>query len=557
MRWLIDKYASWIIVLAAAVLYLPFLGSVRLFDWDEINFAECAREMLLTKNYLSLQMNFLPFSEKPPLFIWLSALSMHFFGVNEFAARLPNAVCGMLTLVILFKIGSRVYSPRMGWLWVLSYAGSTLPMFYFKSGIIDPWFNLFIFLGIYFFVLFSYSNSSEAKNRSIKHVFLSALFIGLAILTKGPVALLIYGGCVAVFLVFKKFKKVLSLKQFFILAGVIAFVGGLWFLLLVIDGKLTLITHFVSYQIHLQQTEDSGHGGPFYYHFIVLLLGCFPASVFALRAFKFLGTENGLQKQFRELMLVLFWVVFLLFSFVVKTKIVHYSSLCYFPLTFLAALGIQQLISGELAWKKWMSFFLIFVGLIFGLALSALPLVEPFKQQLIASGWIKDAFAIENLKASVHWSGFDYFIGLLTISSVIYSGIELRKKNYLKAVLIVFLANMLVVELASLVLAPKIEQYSQAAAIDFYESKQNESCYISALGYHSYAQYFYPRRAVDSNPQHLSTDWMLAGPIDKRAYFVAKIDNVEEHLIQHPSLKEIGRKNGYVFLLRERVTTPH
>ena len=142
------------IILGAALLFLPLLGKVALFDWDEVNFAEIAREMIVTKDYLNVQINYQPFWEKPPLFMWMQVLAMKLFGVNEFAARFPNAVCGMLTLLILFNIGKNIHSHKMGLIWVLVYAGSILPFFYFKSGIIDPWFNFFIFFGIYFVTIY-------------------------------------------------------------------------------------------------------------------------------------------------------------------------------------------------------------------------------------------------------------------------------------------------------------------------------------------------------------------------------------------------------------------
>ncbi|MGZ3958363.1 MAG: ArnT family glycosyltransferase, partial [Flavisolibacter sp.] len=128
------------LVLGAAILFLPFLGSTHLFDWDEVNFAEASREMLITKNYFIPQINFQPFWEKPPLFFWLQASSMSVFGVNEFAARFPNALCGMITLICLYRIGKRLRDKTLGWIWVLMYAGSFLPQLYFKSAIIDPWF---------------------------------------------------------------------------------------------------------------------------------------------------------------------------------------------------------------------------------------------------------------------------------------------------------------------------------------------------------------------------------------------------------------------------------
>ena len=51
---------------AGLLLFIPFLGGVHLFDWDEINFAESAREMIASGNYLTIQINYIPFWENPP-----------------------------------------------------------------------------------------------------------------------------------------------------------------------------------------------------------------------------------------------------------------------------------------------------------------------------------------------------------------------------------------------------------------------------------------------------------------------------------------------------------
>src|SRR3990172_2680733 len=115
-----------LIAIAALLLFVPFLGAVHLFDWDEINFAECAREMIVTGDYSTVQINFQPFWEKPPVFIWMQALSMNIFGVNEFAARLPNAIAGCITLLVFFNIGRKLMDEKFGLIWTLVYAGSFL-----------------------------------------------------------------------------------------------------------------------------------------------------------------------------------------------------------------------------------------------------------------------------------------------------------------------------------------------------------------------------------------------------------------------------------------------
>src|SRR5690606_11171931 len=90
-----------IIILIGSILFFPFLVNVPLFDWDEANFAEAAREMLVNKSYMRVYIDFQPFWEKPPIFIWMQALSMKLWGVNEFAARFPNAIIGIITLCSL------------------------------------------------------------------------------------------------------------------------------------------------------------------------------------------------------------------------------------------------------------------------------------------------------------------------------------------------------------------------------------------------------------------------------------------------------------------------
>nr|HPI12504.1 glycosyltransferase family 39 protein [Catalimonadaceae bacterium] len=143
----------------AALLFIPFLGAVHLFDWDEINFAECAREMFINRDFGRVYINFLPFWEKPPFFFWLQVASMHAFGVNDFAARFPNAIAGIITLILVFRTGQRLFNTQFGILWALAFGGSVLPHLYFHSGIVDPWFNLLIFTGLLYFI--SYEQQKE------------------------------------------------------------------------------------------------------------------------------------------------------------------------------------------------------------------------------------------------------------------------------------------------------------------------------------------------------------------------------------------------------------
>ena len=71
------------------------LGNRALNEPDEARYAEVPREMVETGDYLSPRLNGLLFLDKPPLMYWVTAGSFRLFGVNEFAARVPLALCAL------------------------------------------------------------------------------------------------------------------------------------------------------------------------------------------------------------------------------------------------------------------------------------------------------------------------------------------------------------------------------------------------------------------------------------------------------------------------------
>jgi 4-amino-4-deoxy-L-arabinose transferase-like glycosyltransferase len=546
------KLIPFLLALAAALLFLPFLGKVHLFDWDEINFAECAREMIVAKKYFLVTINYLPFWEKPPLFIWMQSLCMNIFGVGDYAARLPNAICGIATFVVIYKIGSTCKNRRFGLLWVLAYAGSLLPHFYFKSGIIDPWFNFFIFTSIYFFMRVQMQRKSLLRGNSNLFIVLSAFLMGLAIITKGPVAFIIFSICLFAYWLIEKRKIVFSFTQLFLFVIVLSISGGIWFAAEIFTGHKDVIMQFIDYQVRLFKTEDSGHGGPFYFHIIILLIGCFPASIFAFRG---MSSEMKTDEKGREASLwmgLLFWITLVLFS-IVKTKIIHYSSLCYYPLTYFAAVAMSNLLDGEVKWRKWMTWGLAITGGLIAIALIGLPIAGMNKEVILNSGILKDPFAAANLQADIHWSFADCLLGLFLLTTLIMGLVFLQKDKIQKGILTIFFGGLITTNLALVVLTPKIEMLTQQAAVEFYQGLQGKDVYVTTLGFKSYAHYFYSNEQPSTNANSTNEDWLLKGDIDKPVYFVCKINRADEYEKQYPQLKELYRKNGFVFL--ERINT--
>ncbi len=535
-----------LIVLLGSLAFIPFLGEVHLFDWDEINFAESAREMLVTGDYTTVRINYLPFWEKPPLFIWFQAISMHFFGINEMAARLPNAICGIVTLLIIYSIGCKLYNKRFGLIWVMAYIGSILPFFYFKFGIIDPWFNLFIFLSIYFLIRFQHrQNNAEAWT----FIILSATASGLGVMTKGPVAILLLALTAGVYLLIHRFRFPVKWYHITVFILVLSLVGGIWFILLLINGNYSVIKDFISYQIDLFRTQGADHGGFLFYHFIVLYLGVFPASILALLSGQKVSDETALQKDFKLWMVILFWVVLILFT-VVNTKIIHYSSMCYFPITYLAAWAVYYISNQEISFKASARYSLVVVSIFYTILAFAVSQIDIIKTYLLQYNLIQDEFVQGNLQAVAGWNGWEWFPAVLLPSGVFACLYYTRNKLYANGFGILFFFTMLFTFFSMMLLLPRIEAYSQRAVIDFYKSLKGKDCYVERAGFKSYANLFYFQKPPVSQFDPHDYDRLSQGSLDKPLYIVMKANDKKDLLSKNPKWNIIYERNGFVFCIR-------
>ncbi len=531
-----------------SILFLMFLslfffiglGNTHLFDWDEINFAESAREMIASENYLRVQINFQPFWEKPPFFFWLQVGAMKLFGVNEFAARFPNALFGFIYLLSFYLIGKKHFSAKFGLIWSLLFFGTMLPHLYFKSGIIDPVFNYFIFMSIYFMMRVI---AKEDLNLG-RFALISGLFSGLSVITKGPVGFLLLGLTLLIYLILKKFKPFPSVKNILLFFLGMSVIIGAWLSMEVAQNGFDIIIQFIEYQVELFNKPVAGHAQPFYYHFVVVFIGCFPISIFALPFFR--RKSERLVFDFRVWMLSLFWVVLILFS-ITTTKIIHYSSMTYVPLSFLASYYLYQIIQEKETWKKYQSVLFIIVGSVWGILLTILPIIMKNKELLFP--YMNDPFAVESMKTPIHWSGWEFLVGILFFIGFILSVILIKKQQIIKGIFTTSFTVAISLLLVLFIILPKVEGFTQGPVVEFYESIQGEDAYVESYGYKSYAQYYYFQQPAGLSEKRLEKDWLLNGDVDKTVYFVSKSNNIE--LDDHPNFKLIRKVGGFRFYVRE------
>src|SRR5690606_763139 len=225
-----------------------------------------------------------------------------------------------------------------------------------------------------------------------------------------------------------------------------------------------------------------------YYHFVVVFIGCFPISIIALPVL--FGKKQG-KDDLQLLMKILFWSVIILFS-ISTTKIVHYSSLTYFPLSFLAAVYLYRLVLQKEKMKTSLLILMGFMGFLFSFLLTALPYLAANSHLL--KPYLKDPFASASLDVSVPWTGFESLIGIGYFIAVLFTIWFFAKKKNTRGILFLFYSTALCLFIYLLSVVPKIEQYSQGPAIKFYESLQAQDVYIWPVGFRSYAHYFYAKK---------------------------------------------------------------
>lgn len=523
------------LLLLGLIFYIPFLGGVHLFDWDEINFAAISQEMVLTGDYLQVKLGGHPFWEKPPLFFWLQSIAFNIFGIGEFSARLPNAIAGLITLQVLYVFGSKLQSKEFGFWWAFAYLGSILPNLYFKSGIIDPVFNLLMFLG-----LMMLYKAGKPNSKSIGYGLLSGVCVGAAVLAKGPVGILLVGltWLIAQFIIPKLFRNNWKTIIAAIIAGLLTI--GSWMAVEIMAHGTWFIEEFIRYQIKLLRTQDAGHGGFFGYHFVVLLLGCFPVSWFIFSAKRKTGVFNAGTNVFHQYMKVLLIVVLVIFS-LVQSKIVHYSSLAYFPLSFFGAYAIYQFRLLN-RFPMYLRIALSAQALLIAALCIALPILvqQPDKWiHLIADPMAQAQF--QN-PLSFNWLGYaPAAIMLLTALSIIFTS----KKHLTRILFMAFIGTASFITVGLWAFIGKVENLTQSSMIEFCEEYSDKGIVLSHGG-KSYAPYFYGKRLKGPRLQENYFPDLHNGKYNQDAYIFSRKHRAKE-LLGDDRFELIGDENGFVF----------
>jgi 4-amino-4-deoxy-L-arabinose transferase-like glycosyltransferase len=127
------------------------LGYGSLASWDEAIYGTSARELSRSSNWLDLTYGGIPWFDKPPLNMWVTAFFYKLFGIGEFSVRLFSALCGIGTVLVTYLFASRLFSRWIGFLSALVLVSSSHYLHFARFGQLDSPLTFFISSALYFF----------------------------------------------------------------------------------------------------------------------------------------------------------------------------------------------------------------------------------------------------------------------------------------------------------------------------------------------------------------------------------------------------------------------
>ncbi len=386
---------------AACLLIFNNLGNFPLFNPDEALYAEPAREMLETGEYITTLLNYAVRFTKPPLVIWAMAANYQLFGVTEFAARYFGAACGAI-LVAATYLFARVHLNGRAAL-IAAFSLMTAPLFIStaREAITDMPLSLFVAGSLMCFYHSYATRSSSAKGHesnqlpdssgivgnATRWLCLAYALVGLAVMTKGPIGIILPVAIIGVFHLLRLNVKsaLLFYKPWFGIL-LVALIAVPWFAVEISVTKGAYYNEFILRENFQRFTAVVDHKAAWWYHIAAMLGGFFPWSVFlpgALVAALFARTagSNKILTRFQNLTprqsLMLFAacasLIILVFFSAGVSKLIPYT-LPAFPMLALLTAGYIDELWTERAWKPLAIVFALLTAVYAG-ALLAVPVL--------------------------------------------------------------------------------------------------------------------------------------------------------------------------------------
>lgn len=255
--------------LIAACALLWKLGAGSLAAWDEAIYAQVSKEIALSGDWLTLRWEYQPWFEKPPLFMWMTALFYRLFGVSEFWARVPSALSGIALVVVTYSIGKLTGGRRVG----LLAAVVLLTCYHFLSfsrfGTMDVMLTLFTYTALY-----AYLRLTDGNQKWWYAVWSSC---ALALMVKGAGGMIAPAAIILALLFDKRLRVAVRSSHFRQAVLLAVLIVAPWHVLMSAWYGRAFIDEYIGYHVIARSTRTlEGHASGYFYYVGKLVDGFFP-----------------------------------------------------------------------------------------------------------------------------------------------------------------------------------------------------------------------------------------------------------------------------------------
>ncbi len=400
-----------------ALMTLPNLGSMSLWDMDEGVNAECGREMLETGTWIVPTFNYDLRTAKPVMLYWLQRFSYSAFGVNEWAARFPSVLLSLGTLLIVYELGRRMFGTRVGLLGGLALASCFEFVKLARAATPD---GAFIFFSTLTLVLYWFGSREGRRSWYVP----TAIAAALAVLTKGPAGVALPGLVIVLDLAWNRRLKALLDRRMIWACVAFVLVAAPWYILVATETRGAYIRAFIGHEnMNRFLSPMENHRGPFFYYLVAMLVFFAPWSAVIgptlWLAIKDARTPAADENTQANRFLLCWIVVYLVFFSLAATKLPNYIAPLYPALALLTANFLQRWAQGTFPVARW-----VMPAGVTGLALTGAVVVIGL---LIASGAIPlNLKGLRILPDMAPWAA----LGLIPIGGAIAVALFLKRKQW-------------------------------------------------------------------------------------------------------------------------------
>lgn len=337
------KNIYWGVFIASFLFYFGFSHLLPVTDPVESNYALTAKEMVQAGDWLSPRIYGNVWYDKPVFFYWLTAIAFKFFGFSELAARLAPAFFAALGLVLIYWFAAKLLN-RGAAFWAVLIMGTSLEYTLLAKLIItDMVFFVFNSAALVFFYL------GYVKMDGTKRWYLGMYAsLALAVLTKGPIGVLLPGLVIVLFLGVGR--NWAELKHMSIPAGILIFalIALPWYAAMYAVHGTDFLDTFLGVHNYLRATvSEHPKDNVSYYYIAVFFLSMLPWSFLAVRAFIAGYQEFRLKFSPLGVFCSLWIAAYFGFYSLMATKYLTYTFPILFPAIVLTARYLDQVLAQD------------------------------------------------------------------------------------------------------------------------------------------------------------------------------------------------------------------